>query len=140
MAEFPNFSAYGYEIVKPLGINRYGARVTYQAVQITSQEAVVIKQFKLVSSESNWSDYKAVERELDFLKQTIKNLSLSDAKQSHFGICNYDQGTILIEIADFNKNSLFKSKKCLNNSHNSYPDSVPDVAGNYNDVVIENYE
>lgn len=69
MAEFPNFSAYGYEIVKPLGVNRYGARVTYQAVQITSQEAVVIKQFKFVSSESNWSDYKAVERELDFLKQ-----------------------------------------------------------------------
>ncbi|AFZ45742.1 hypothetical protein PCC7418_3632 [Halothece sp. PCC 7418] len=73
-------------------------------------------------------------------EMTIKNLSLSNAKQSHFGICNYDQGTILIEMANFNKNSLVKSEKCSSRIDQSYPDSIPNVAGNYDDVVIENHE
>jgi hypothetical protein len=73
-------------------------------------------------------------------EMTIKNLSLSNAKQSHFGICNYDQGTILIEMANLNKNSLVKSEKCSSYTGDSYPDSIPNVAGNYDDVVIENHE
>lgn len=89
MAISSDFSAHNYQILEQLGVNKEGGRLTYKALNIQSQQTVVIKQFKFVSSDSDWSAYQAVEREADFLKslnhpQIPKYL---DYFESEEGIC-----------------------------------------------------
>jgi len=89
MAISGDFSAHNYEILEQLGVNQEGGRLTYKALNTQSQQTVVIKQFNLVSSDSDWSAYKAVEREAEFLKslnhpQIPKYL---DYFESEEGIC-----------------------------------------------------
>ncbi len=69
MSNYPDFSSQGYRIERELGINSSGGRVTYKAKQIRNQEPVVIKQFQFFQSASTWSGYKAVQREINVLKQ-----------------------------------------------------------------------
>lgn len=89
MTSFSDFSQHNYQVIEQLSINRQGGRFTYKALNIQSQQTVIIKQFKFVSSDSNWSGYKAVEREVELLK----NLNHSQIPQyldyfeSEEGIC-----------------------------------------------------
>lgn len=89
MAIYSDFSAHNYQILEQLGVNKEGGRLTYKALNIQSQQTVVIKQFKFVSSDSDWSGYKAVEQEL----QCLKSLNHSqipeylDYFESEEGIC-----------------------------------------------------
>ncbi|NEP84383.1 MAG: serine/threonine protein kinase, partial [Okeania sp. SIO3B3] len=46
MNNYPDFSHYGYQIIKELGHNNIGGRVTYIAENIHTQKKVVIKQFQ----------------------------------------------------------------------------------------------
>ncbi|MCT7971657.1 serine/threonine protein kinase [Laspinema olomoucense] len=69
MNDFPDFSANGYKIIRELGHNRAGGRVTYLAVDQQRQESVAIKQFQFATSGSDWSAYRAVEREIEVLQQ-----------------------------------------------------------------------
>jgi len=78
MAEFPDFSKYGYQIKRELGRNVAGGRITYLANQILTQNLstiqdnsenwVVIKQFQFATTSANWSDFKAHEREIKVLQ------------------------------------------------------------------------
>lgn len=69
MSDFPDFSANGYNIIRELGHNRAGGRVTYLALDQSRQESVAIKQFQFATSGSDWSAYRAVEREIEVLQQ-----------------------------------------------------------------------
>ncbi|HEY9836409.1 MAG TPA: serine/threonine-protein kinase, partial [Vampirovibrionales bacterium] len=69
MNDFPDFSANGYKIIRELGHNRAGGRVTYLAVNQQRPESVAIKQFQFATSGSDWSAYRAVEREIEVLQQ-----------------------------------------------------------------------
>ncbi len=69
MSDFPDFSANGYKIIRELGHNRAGGRVTYLAIHQQGQESVAIKQFQFATNSSNWSAYRAVEREIEVLQQ-----------------------------------------------------------------------
>ena len=68
-SQLPDFKAQGYQVEKRLGHNRQGGRVTYLATAIESQQLVVIKQFQFAQTGTQWSDYKAHEREVQLLKQ-----------------------------------------------------------------------
>lgn len=68
MNDFPNFSSYGYEVKGELGYNRAGGRVTYLALEIKTQQQVVIKQFQFAKTTSQWSDYDAYKREIQVLQ------------------------------------------------------------------------
>jgi serine/threonine protein kinase len=67
MIDFPDFSSYGFTVIRELGYNPNGGRVTYQAKQIDSQEEVVIKQFQFARSQ-DWCGFKAYEREIQVLQ------------------------------------------------------------------------
>jgi serine/threonine protein kinase len=67
MSNLPDFTSYGYQVVRELGYNLGGGRVTYLAKQIKTQEDIVIKQFQFARSQ-NWSGFKAYEREIDILQ------------------------------------------------------------------------
>ena len=59
----PDFSPWGYEVTDCLNRNVQGGRLTYKTVKLDTQAPVVIKQFRF-ATQSDWSHYKAIEREI----------------------------------------------------------------------------
>ncbi len=57
-----------YKIIRELGHNRAGGRVTYLATDTKTEQSVVIKQFQFAQSGSNWSGFKAYEREIQVMQ------------------------------------------------------------------------
>lgn len=68
VSDFPDFSDRGYQVVRELGHNRAGGRVTYEATQLTTQQSVAIKQFQFTQTGANWSGYEAFSREIQVLR------------------------------------------------------------------------
>lgn len=69
MNKYPEFTKYGYQIIKVLGDNLQGGRVTYLATNIESNKQVIIKEFRFASADANWSGFKAYQREIEVLQQ-----------------------------------------------------------------------
>ena len=69
MSNFPDFSNYGYQVIRELGHNRAGGRVTYLANEINTSTPVVIKHFQFAQSAASWSEYEAYEQEIQVLKR-----------------------------------------------------------------------
>ncbi|MEB3828129.1 serine/threonine protein kinase [Phormidium sp. CCY1219] len=93
MSNFPDFAEYGYQVIRELGHNRAGGRVTYLAIKTGNTEGgcdvspggdradpthasipqpdsrVAIKQFQFAStSGASWADYDAYQREIQVLQ------------------------------------------------------------------------
>ncbi len=68
MNNYPNFSSQGYQIIRELGHNNIGGRVTYLAENIKTQKKVVIKQFQFAKLGATWAEYDAYEQEIAVLK------------------------------------------------------------------------
>jgi serine/threonine protein kinase len=68
MSSLPDFSTYGYQVKRQLGCNLAGGRITYQAVNLATLQAVVIKQFQFAQSSSSWADYDMYQREIQLLR------------------------------------------------------------------------
>jgi serine/threonine protein kinase len=68
MNDFPDFSEQGYQVIRELGCNYVGGRITYLATDSRTQQPVVIKQFQFAKFSSNWSGFKAFEREIQVLQ------------------------------------------------------------------------
>ncbi len=69
MSNFPHFSNHSYQIKRELGHNRAGGRVTYLATDTNTEMPVVIKQFQFAQADTGWSEYDAIEREIQLLQQ-----------------------------------------------------------------------
>ncbi|BAY84160.1 serine/threonine protein kinase [Calothrix parasitica NIES-267] len=65
----PDFSHLGYQVNRELGKNRFGGRITHLAEVENSKNQVVIKEFRFADIDTDWSGFKAYEREIDVLKQ-----------------------------------------------------------------------
>ena len=78
MSNFPDLSSHGFRVVRELGHNRAGGRVTYLAIPLPPASSlakgkmegqpVVIKQFQFAKRGTNWSDYDTIEREIQVLR------------------------------------------------------------------------
>jgi serine/threonine protein kinase len=80
MSDFPDFSCHGYQVVRELGHNRAGGRVTYLATRTplpldTGETGgrvegvpVVIKQFQFAQFGASWAQYEAFEQEIKVLR------------------------------------------------------------------------
>lgn len=68
MNNYPNFSDQGYQIIRELGHNNIGGRVTYLAENIKTKKNVVIKQFQFAKLGATWAEYDAYEQEIEVLK------------------------------------------------------------------------
>jgi serine/threonine protein kinase len=69
MANYPNFSSHNYEVVRELGRNREGGRISYLAKELDSEQQVVIKQFRFLQTDSSWQGFKAYDREIQVLQE-----------------------------------------------------------------------
>ncbi|WP_193196731.1 serine/threonine protein kinase [Nostoc sp. MG11] len=65
----PNFSQLGYQVIRELGRNREGGRITYLANALNCNHQVVIKEFQFTSAGTDLSGVKAYEREIEILKK-----------------------------------------------------------------------
>ena len=124
MNNIPDFSAHGYEIIRPLGQNNLGGRTTWLArrtitvadlfqLRLTpnSSASVVLKQFEFATSGSTWSSYKAHEREIQALKRLNhpRIPKYLDSFETKSGFCLIQEyidapslGTLLAERRVFN--------------------------------------
>jgi serine/threonine protein kinase len=57
-----------YQKIQELGRNRAGGRITYLAKDNQTQQLVVIKRFLFARAGSDWSEFKAYEREIQVLQ------------------------------------------------------------------------
>ncbi|MDY7006304.1 MAG: serine/threonine-protein kinase [Cyanobacteriota bacterium] len=102
MNNYPNFSNYGYQIIKELGHNRAGGRVTYLATEINTQKTVVVKQFQFAITGAHWSEYQAYEREVQVLK-TLDHPNIPhylDSFQTPSGFCMVQEYKNAISLAN----------------------------------------
>ena len=65
---YPDFQEHGYQVIKELGRNREGGRITWLAANINTGQQEVIKQFCFAQAGSSWSGSEAHEREIQVLK------------------------------------------------------------------------
>jgi serine/threonine protein kinase len=64
-----SFANQGYQVIRELGCNLNGGRITYLAQRTNTGEQVVIKEFQFARSLlQNWSGFKAYEREIQVLQ------------------------------------------------------------------------
>lgn len=68
MSNLPDFSTLGYQVIRELGHNYVGGRITYLATNLRIQQSVVVKQFHFAKFSSNWSGFNAYEREIQVLQ------------------------------------------------------------------------
>ena len=68
MNTYSDFSKHNYQVIKELGRNREGGRISYLAECKNTQQQVVIKQFRF-AQESSWQGFKAYEREIQILQE-----------------------------------------------------------------------
>ncbi|MBD6616714.1 serine/threonine protein kinase [Komarekiella sp. 'clone 1'] len=66
---YPDFSENGYQVLRELGRNREGGRITWLASKVDTGEQVVVKQFCFAQAGSSWSGFRACEQEIQFLKK-----------------------------------------------------------------------
>ncbi|MTJ23369.1 serine/threonine protein kinase [Dolichospermum sp. UHCC 0352] len=68
MSIYPDFQEQGYQVIRELGRNREGGRITWLATNINTGQAEVIKQFCFAQAGSSWSGSEAHAREIQVLK------------------------------------------------------------------------
>lgn len=69
MSNFPDFSSHGYQVIRELARNREAGRITYLATNLNLHQKVTIKEFRFAAEGTNWSGFKAYEREIEVLQQ-----------------------------------------------------------------------
>lgn len=87
--KFPDFFSYGYKIIRELGCNSTGGRITYLATDTRTQQPAVIKRFMFALEAANWSGFKAYEREVQVL-QGLNHLGIPrylDSFDAPIGFC-----------------------------------------------------
>ncbi len=119
----PNFEDYGYQVVRELGINSLGGRITYQAIMTRTQTPVVIKQFRFCNSNANWTEYKAIEREIDVLKQ------LNHPQIPRY-LDHFDSGNGLCLVQEF------KNAQPLSNPRSYNPEQIKKIAIQLLNILI----
>ena len=65
----PDFSKQGYQVIRELGRNREGGRITYLANVLNSKQQVVIKEFCFARADADLSGVKPYQREIEILQK-----------------------------------------------------------------------
>ncbi|MBD2576672.1 serine/threonine-protein kinase [Oscillatoria sp. FACHB-1406] len=111
MNEFPDFTSLGYQVIEQLDRNFQGGRTTYRALQLNTQNLVIVKQFRFATERGNWSDYQAIEREIAVL-QTLDHPGIPrylDSFDSGNGLClvqEYKQARPLANFRVLEENEI----------------------------------
>jgi serine/threonine protein kinase len=122
MTPFPDFRQFGYEVTECLNNNATGGRITYKALDLNSQQAVVIKQFCFAKT-SNWDEYKAIEREIEVLRG-LKHPGIPKF------LTKFDPGDGLCFVQEY------KNADPLSKSRTFSPEEIKDIANQILEILI----
>ncbi|MBW4493359.1 MAG: serine/threonine protein kinase [Oscillatoria princeps RMCB-10] len=127
MSDFPDFSGHGYQVVRELGHNRAGGRVTYLATRTAlpldkgetgggiQGVPVVIKQFQFAQFGASWAQYEAFEQEIKVLRSL-----------NHPGIPRYLDS---FQMPDgFCMVQEYKDAECLGSCRDLYSEEIKKIA------------
>ncbi|NER39054.1 MAG: protein kinase [Oscillatoria sp. SIO1A7] len=111
MKNYPNFEKKGYKILRELGRNREGGRVTYLASALESEQQVVIKEFRFARVESSWTGWKAWEREIEVLGQLShpripKYLNSFETSEGFCLVQDYKNAPALAQVRGFSPEEI----------------------------------
>lgn len=111
MTNYPNFEKKGYKILRELGRNREGGRVTYLASALESEQQVVIKEFRFARVESSWTGWKAWEREIEVLGQLShpripKYLNSFETSEGFCLVQDYKNAPALAQVRGFSPEEI----------------------------------
>ena len=123
MSSLPNFYQFGYEVIECLNNNVTGGRITYKALDLNSQEVVVIKQFCFAKKDSNWDEYKAIEREIEVLR------GLKHSGIPKF-VTKFDPGDGLCFVQEY------KNADPLSRPRTFSPEEIKDIANQVLEILI----
>ncbi|MBC1196290.1 hypothetical protein H0901_13745 [Microcystis aeruginosa BLCCF158] len=71
MSDYPDFSAYGYQVSKILSQNSTSGRVTYLAIKDNSCQALVIKQYQFIRTGSQERVIDSYQSPIDRLRSRL---------------------------------------------------------------------
>lgn len=109
MNSFPDFTNYGYRIVREL--ESKGGIITWYGIAANNNIPVVIKQFRFATQDSNWAEYQAYQREIELLKTLNhsgipKYIADFETDNSFCLVREYIEGESLAETTKFTETEL----------------------------------
>lgn len=107
MSSFPDFSCHGYQVVRELGRNYEGGRITYLCTNFDQDQQVVIKQFCFALASTSWTGFLAHEREIQILRELNhpripRYLDVLDTPEGFCMVQEYKDAPSLAERRSFN--------------------------------------
>lgn len=124
MNNYPDFSSYGYEVIRELGRNQSLGRVTYLAKVKNEAKEVVIKQFNFAVDNSIWKSFKAYEREIQML-QDLEHPRIPrylNSFQLSSGFCLVTE---------------YKDAPCLAEIYSLNPDKIKQIAISILEILVD---
>lgn len=113
-----------YQIIRELGRNREGGRITYLAQSLATEQQVVIKQFRFLQTDATWNGFKAYEREITML-QTLNHPRIPrylDSLETEDGFCLIQE---------------FKDAPSLAEKSTYSPEDIQKIALSILDILID---
>ena len=110
-SQHPDFSAHNYQIIRELGRNREGGRISYLATTLDETQQVVIKQFRFAQVSTSWQGYKAYQREIEILQsidhtRIPKYLASFETADGFCMVQEYKNATSLAEKNNFSPTEI----------------------------------
>ncbi len=110
-SQHPDFSAHNYQIIRELGRNREGGRISYLATTLDETQQVVIKQFRFAQVSTSWQGYKAYQREIEILQSIDhtcipKYLASFETADGFCMVQEYKNATSLAEKNNFSPTEI----------------------------------
>jgi len=121
MNPVPDFSAHGFQIIRELGRNPSGGRVTYLA-QTAQNNPVVLKQFQFAKG-GGWAGFKAIDRETQVL-QDLKHPGIP----RYLGSFETEDGFCLLQE--------YKDAKPLSTTRSFSPDEIKHIAVSLLEILV----
>jgi len=121
MSTFPDVSAHGLRILRELGRNPGGGRVTYLA-QTSQNHPIVLKQFQFAKG-GGWAGFKAIERET----QTLKDLKHPGIPR-YLGSFETKDGFCLVQE--------YKEARPLSEPRSFTPDEIKHIAISLLEILV----
>ncbi|HIK03649.1 MAG TPA: serine/threonine protein kinase [Trichormus sp. M33_DOE_039] len=121
--QHPDFSALGYQVIRELGRNQQGGRITYLADLKKSPQQVVIKEFSLAHAGADWLGITAYEREVQILQ-----------KLNHPRIPRYID--TFTTSTGFYIVQEYKNAPSLASIQNLYPEAIKQIAVSVLEILV----
>jgi serine/threonine protein kinase len=120
---YSDFLTVGYQVIRELGRNPEGGRITYLANNLKSQQKVVIKEFCFANTTADWSGVKAYEQEIKLLQQ------LNHPRIPHY-IDSFEKPGFFYLVQEYKDAPSLGLKRCF------HPQEIKQIAVSILEILV----